>query len=1090
MRSSLLFRRCNPGLRRAARPLFLLLAVPLWGAEAAPPAAPLLYDGFTQEREIRGGATHAYTVELQAGQFLRVTVQEEGIDVVVRLLDPQSTKVVVADSFAIPFHPHVETEDLTAVAGTAGAHRLEVVASGKQEKGRYLLRVEGPRAAEAADRTRAEAVTATWRGLVEPMGDKVEQIHSLERAAALWEEVGERRKAAQILFHLGKNLQKLGRDAEAAKDFQRSAALWERETGPQSRDWEARALSGEGLSLKHMKRLTEARACYEKELALERETGDEGMEGAALGNLGGLASDQGEVRRAIDLELQGLELVRKAHDEATETRALGNLANDYQLIAENQKAAHYYEEALALARRLHNQREEGLVLNNLADLYSELGDYDKALSHWQEALKLADTASDRRAKTLNNLGTACLRLGRYDDARRYFQRALALAREVGDMETQIMSLANQAFLALRRNEPAQALELAQKALPLSKGFGEPEAFSHYALGSAYRDLEKWAEAQRELAAAQESYHQRGQVLREADVALAMARVERGSGHLEAALVQVRSALALVESARTRVVRQDLRASFSAARQDFYELLIDTLMARGLAAEALQASERARARILLEVLHESETDIRQGADPALVERERSLLDEVNRGESRRIELTRQENPDPARLAEVQKKIDETLEDLQQVEASLRESSPRYAALTEPQPLTAVEVQAQVLDGRALLLEYALGAKQSFLWLVGSDGIETFTLPGRKRIESVALQYYKHLTARNGQQAGETVPAWKTRIAEADRKAGLEGLQLSRMILAPVEKRLGDRPLLVVAEGALQYVPFSALPLPSSGAPLVTRHEVVSLPSATALAALRRELRERRPAPHELAIFADPVFQPNDPRLKPPLGPLGQLEPPGPRGAPEPEAGREAGIDVSKLRRLPSSQKEAETIAALMPSGEVFKALGFAASKSAVVGGRLDAYRRLHFATHGVLDTGRPELSGLVLSLYDERGRSQDGVLRLNDIYNLRLGADLVVLSACRTALGKEVRGEGLIGLTRGFMYAGAARVLATLWSVEDQATAELMANFYRGILREGLSPAAALRKAQIAMRRNPKRSSPYYWAGFSLQGEWR
>src|SRR5436305_2238466 len=343
----------------------------------------------------------------------------------------------------------------------------------------------------------------------------------------------------------------------------------------------------------------------------------------------------------------------------------------------------------------------------------------------------------------------------------------------------------------------------------------------------------------------------------------MARVERGSGHLEAALAQVRSALALVESARIRVVRQDLRASFSAARQDFYELLIDTLMARGLAAEALQASERARARILLEVLDESETDIRQGADPALVERERSLLDEVNRGESRRIELTRQETPDPARLAEVQKKIDETLEDLQQVEASLRESSPRYAALTEPQPLTAVEVQAQVLDGRALLLEYALGAKQSFLWLVGSDGIETFTLPGRKRIESVALQYYKHLTARNGQQAGETVPAWKTRIAEADRKAGLEGLQLSRMILAPVEKRLGDRPLLVVAEGALQYVPFSALPLPSSGVPLVTRHEVVSLPSAPALPALRRELRGRRPAPPELAVSADPVLRRTQP-----------------------------------------------------------------------------------------------------------------------------------------------------------------------------------------------------------------------------------
>ncbi len=1088
MRSSLLFRRCNPGLRHAARLLPLLLVVPLLGgAEAAPPAEPLLHDGFTEEREIRGGETQAYAVELQAGQFLRVTVQEKGIDVEVRLLDPERKLVAGADSPGFP--PPQEIEDLAAIAGHAGLYHLLVVASGKLD-GRYLLRVEGPKTPEPVDRTRTEAVQATWQGMMGPVSE--DQILSLDRAATLWEELGEHRKAAQSLNSLGEKRQKLGRDAEAAKDFQRSAALWESETGPQSRTWELVTLNSAGVTLKYANRTAEARLFYEKALRLARETADEKRQGRILGNLGELVTGQGDVRQGIELKRQGLELVRKTHDEKSEAVILANLALDYQLIAETQTAAQYQEEALALARRLHDPRQEGLVHNNLADLYSELGDYDKALSHWQEALKLAGTAADRKAKTLNNLGTACLRLGRYDEARRYFKQALALGQK--DVETAVFSLDNQAFLALRRHEPAQAVELAQKALPLSKGFGEPEAFSHYALGSAYRDLEQWTEAQGELAAAQEIYHQRGQVLREADVALAQARVERGSGHLEEALERVRSALALVESARSRVIRQDLRASFSAARQDFYELLIDTLMARGLAAEALQASERARARILLEVLHESETDVRQGADPALVARERSLRDEINSGESRRIELTRQEKPDPARLAEVRRKIDETLEELQQVEASLRESSPRYAALTEPQPLTAAEVQAQVLDGRALLLEYALGAKESFLWLVGSDGIETFTLPGRQRIESVALRYYRHLTARNGQQPDETVPAWKARIAADDRKAGREGLQLSRMILGPVEKRLGDRPLLVVAEGALQYVPFSALPLPSSGAPLVSRHEVVSLPSATALAALRRELRGRKPAPHELAIFADPVFQANDQRLKPPMGPLGRLERPagltGHRGAPEPEAGRESGIDVAKLRRLPSSQKEAETIAALMPSGEVFKALGFAASKSAVVGGRLDAYRKLHFATHGVLDTGRPELSGLVLSLYDERGRPQDGVLRLNDIYNLRLDADLVVLSACRTALGKEVRGEGLIGLTRGFMYAGAARVLATLWSVEDQATAELMANFYRGILREGLSPAAALRKAQLAMRRDPKRRSPYYWAGFSLQGEWR
>jgi CHAT domain-containing protein/Tfp pilus assembly protein PilF len=1092
MRPSLLFRRC-----RAARWVPLLLAILPCGAETAPPAEPLLHDGFTQEREIRSGEIQGYTVDLQVGQFLRVTVQEEGVDVEVRLLDPQGTKVAVADSYSTSLK---EIEDLAAVANSTGLYRILVVASSKPNAGAYRLRVEALRSPEAADLTRSTAVKATRRGLIDPVGGDNEQLESLERARTLWAELGENRKAAQLLFFLGEKHQTLGRYSEAAQDFRQSAALWAKELGPETGTWELRSLIFAGLNLKRANRIEEARTLYEQALRRARELGDDGMQGIALGDLGGLAFDQGQVRRAIDLQLQALEMVRKAHDDASETSFLSDLALYYQSVAENQKAAQFYEEALDLAKKLHDTKLEGLVHNNVADLYSDLGDYDKALSHWQEALDLARTAKDkvREARSLNNLGTACLRLDRFAEAGRYFEQAQALAHTVKDVETEIMTLSNQAFLALRDKKPARALAPAQQALALAKGGGEPEAFAHYVLGSTYRDLKRWKEAQRELEAAEETYRQRGQELRQADITLALARVARGSGHLDDALAEVRSALDLVESARSRVVSQDLRASFSAARHDFYDLLIDTLMARDLTAEALQASERARARILLEVLHESETDARQGADPGLVKRERSLRDEINTRESRRIELLKKNKPDPASLAEAQRGIEEALERFQEVEASLRESSPRYAALTQPQPLTAAEIQDQVLDARALLLEYALGETKSFLWLVGPDKIEAFTLPGRERIESVARRYYELVTARNGQRPGETVPAWKARIVDSDRQVRQVGMELSSLILAPVEKRLGNRPLLIVAEGALQYIPFSALPLTTSGAPLVSRHEIVILPSATALAALRRELKGRKPAPRELAIFADPVFQENDPRLKTPrLGPLsridrpaGSLQLPGLRSAPEPEAGRESGIDTSNLRRLPSSQKEADTIAALVPSEQVFKALGFAATKAAVTGGGLDRFRKLHFATHGLLDSRHPELSGLVLSQYDQQGQKHDGVLRLSDIYDLRLDADLVVLSACRTALGKEVRGEGLIGLTRGFMYAGAARVLATLWSIEDQPTADLMASFYRGMLRQGLSPAAALRRAQLEMRRNPGRQSPYYWAGFSLQGEWR
>ncbi|HEV7507661.1 MAG TPA: CHAT domain-containing protein [Thermoanaerobaculia bacterium] len=1092
MRPSLLFHRC-----RAARWVPLCLAVLPCGAETAPPVEPLLHDGFTQEREIRGGETQGYTVELQAGQFLRVTVQEKGIDVEVRLIDPRDALVVEADSEGLP--PPQETEDLAVVAERAGLYRLLVVASRQLDAGAYRLRVEELRSPKAADLTWASAVEATWKGLIKPVGSEGEQLESLEQARTLWEELGETRKTAQLLYALGKAHQTLGDYPKAAQDFQQSSALWAQQTGSENGTQELMSLNFAALNLKRADRIEEAWALYEQALRRARELGAGGMQGIALGGLGRLAFDQGQVRRAIDLQIQGLELVHKAHD-TNELMFLSDLALSYQSVAENQKAARFYDQALDLAKKLHDPGKEGLVHNNVADFYCDLGDYDKALSHWREALDLARVTKDkvREAKTLNNLGTACLRLGRFNDAGRFLDQALALAHTVKDVETEVMALSNQAFLALRTKKPALALKPSQQALALAQGTGEPEAFAHYVLGSTYRDLKRWKEAQRELEAAEETYRQRGQVLRQADIALAMARVARGSGHPDDALARVRSALVLVESARSRVVSQELRASFSAARHDFYDFLIDTLIARDLSAEALQASERARARILLEVLHESETDARQGADPALLERERNLRDEINTRESRRIELLKKTRPDPASLVEAQRGIEEALDQFQEVEASLRESSPRYAALTQPQPLTAAEIQAQVLDGKALLLEYALGEKKSFLWLVGPDKVETFMLPGRERIESVARRYYEQVTARNGQRPGETVPAWKARIGKSDQQVKQVGAELSNLILAPVEKRLGDRPLLIVAEGALQYVPFSALPLSTSGAPLISRHEIVILPSATALAALRRELKGRKPAPQELAIFADPVFQASDTRLKTPrLGPLSRmnhpapaLQPPRLRSAPELEAGRESGIDTSNLRRLPSSRQEAETIAALVPPKQVLKALGFEATKAAVTAGGLDRFRKLHFATHGLLDSRHPELSGLVLSEYDPQGKPQDGVLRLNDIYNLHLDADLVVLSACRTALGKEVRGEGLIGLTRGFMYAGAARVLASLWSVEDKATAVLMGKLYRGMLREGLSPAAALRKAQIEMANDPKRKSPYYWAGFSLQGEWR
>jgi CHAT domain-containing protein len=296
------------------------------------------------------------------------------------------------------------------------------------------------------------------------------------------------------------------------------------------------------------------------------------------------------------------------------------------------------------------------------------------------------------------------------------------------------------------------------------------------------------------------------------------------------------------------------------------------------------------------------------------------------------------------------------------------------------------------------------------------------------------------------------------------------------------------------------------------PLITEHEIVSLPSASTLAVLRRQLAGREPAPKTLAVLADPVFDSDDDRVKQDASHVekktetSELLPDSSHPGGGTHQGREASLTELALtrsvqetgfgarglglERLKATRDEANAIVSLAPAASRLEALDFSANKAAASSSDLSQYRIIHFATHGLLNSGHPELSGLVFSLVDEKGEAQDGFLRLNDIFNLNLPADLVVLSACQTGLGKEIKGEGLVGLTRGFMYAGAPRVVVSLWSVNDQATAELMKRFYQGMLKNGERPAAALRAAQMEMWKEPRWREPYFWAAFVLQGEWK
>ncbi len=353
---------------------------------------------------------------------------------------------------------------------------------------------------------------------------------------------------------------------------------------------------------------------------------------------------------------------------------------------------------------------------------------------------------------------------------------------------------------------------------------------------------------------------------------------------------------------------------------------------------------------------------------------------------------------------------------------------------------------MLDPDTLLLEYALGPQRSWLWAVTPESVASFQLPPRAEIEEAAHRAHGLLAA--GRQ---TLAQGQARLALAE---------LTRLLLEPAAGLLGRKRLLVVGDGALHFVPFAALPIPGTESspepvPLITKHEIVTAPSASSLAEMRLAAKGRREPAGTLAVVADPVF-----------------------------------ATPGRFARLPFSQQEARAILALAPPAGRLSALGLDANRDTVLSGRLAGYRIVHFATHGLLDAAHPQLSGIVLSQVDRQGKPREGFVRAHEIYRLSLPVDLVVLSACSTALGREIHGEGLVGLTRGFQYAGARGVLVSLWEVEDRATAELMRLFYQEMLQRGRPPAAALRTAQTALREEPGWRSPYYWAGFVLQGDWR
>lgn len=687
---------------------------------------------------------------------------------------------------------------------------------------------------------------------------------------------------------------------------------------------------------------------------------------------------EAQFERALADFRQVVEISREMHDRRAEARAINFIGLLYQQIGEQASALAHYQQALPIAREIGDRKLEGEVLYHLGWLHFQRNEFRKALPYYTESLAARRDTGDAygEAMTLLGLGMTHTSLGEFEIALQFENEALPIAERTGDKFAQADALDQIGTALTFLHRPAEAIEKHTRALELRKGDGQAWSMSFSLSGLAH--------AQHEL------------------------------GQLREACASMAELIDLAEGSRRNVATRRFRGSMFARMRGHYDRYIEYLMEARDVSTAFAASERARARLTLDAVQDALVRADADAGGTLLQREQSLQNQIERAG---------------------KNLDELLAQLTQVEDDIRREYPKLAAARDEMPLTAEQVQTELLDRETAVVEFSVTKEHVFAWVVTRDAINGRELS--REILDVAERLHTLLAAGDQRTTRHEIDTLIER---------LQVLVIKPLALPKVTK------LLIVPDGALFYVPFAAL---------TGRYEITIAPSASA-AALMRKASASRTYVNDVAIFADPVFSADDPRV-----------------------GGKTRTD-SQFKRLPSTRLEADAIAQLASRG-TRKALDFDASRRTVLTGNLGRYRAVHFATHALIDAQHPESSGIVLSLVDRRGLPVNGFLRVHDVYSLDVASDLVVLSACRTAMGKELRGEGIVGIVNAFMHAGAPRVVASYWDVKDEATSELMQRFYRGIFRKGLTPAAALRDAQRSMRREARWKSPYYWAAFAVWG---
>jgi CHAT domain-containing protein/tetratricopeptide (TPR) repeat protein len=1101
--------------------------------------------GTAKGSEIAAGAKRVFEVSAGAGTLLRLSVDKGDLALTTTIYGPTNTKLSehVSEDF--------EIVELSVPVDVSGNYRIEIQSREKEGPPRpFTLKIEALIALTQTGRKESDArqamatagvLRATWRE-----ASLRQAIQEYDKASVSWTSLGNLTGSSQATLKSGDVYFLLSEYEQALSRYKTAATLAVKAQDPLA---EAKALSHLGRLYSYIGKNDLAQGELTKASNLpgpvDANTNPivKNIYGEALSNTGELIYSKGDMVKASEQFAHALKFLEgdrkgqaKAHlfagyiagniglrdkamseisvaltlyhetnDRSGEGLALTLLGLAHSFSGNQNDAIELHNKAIEIFQRIGDRNSEAVAFNAVGQMYESLKDFPTALLNYQKAAQIfhARGALEFEAGTIFKVAQMQRLTNRLNEALLSYERCLKLSRSAGKQRTEANALLDIALVYAAQGRAKDTLQQYDRLLKFYERIKDRswQVITLNQLGTFLLQKGEKSEAAkvfRRALALTEEVSDTGTITA---TFCNLARAERSLGHLDEALSLIKRSLQKIEELRTDVGSPDLRASYFSGVRENYEASIDILAdldraqpGNGFAAEALVMSEKSRARGLVDLIRESGANLRYGASKELIDRETELNGLMQRQAQYQMQL-KLKDKDSSEIAELENQIVQFRSEYQRIQAQIREKNPRALSFSRFEPLDLQTIQRE-LRSDDLLLEFSLGDERSHLWMVTPGSFQYFQLPARKTIEELSIEVYNLVTTRqqlDAQPDGATIQA---KIEESDRLLREKARQLSQMLFGQIATQLGNKRLLLVIEGKLQLVPFDALPSPleqveSNASPgyMVLDHEIIQIPSIATLRAIRAAEKKNPYVANKIAaVLADPVFTKRDTRVQ-----NSSLAPAVASAATNEERSQSTAKALEGLgggpARLIHSSEEADAIAAAAPSGTTMIAKGFDATRETALNAHLGEYQIVHFATHGFLDSEHPELSSIVLTMVDKNGVDQNGVLPLHDIYNMDLSAELTVLSACQTALGKDIKGEGFVGLTHSFISAGSRSVVASLWKVDDRATATLMADLYQSMLQKGMSPAAALRAAKLKVMQDKRWTAPYFWAGFVVQGEY-